>query len=410
MTEAALADAANEAIEALCGTPGSFSDRQVRRWLSGDVTKPWPKTVLAVAHALQTDPDRLGWRLDGRVIRVPAGAASSSPPPTTPQENPPVLRREFLSAATASLFDAALPPAGRIGITDVDRVRSRLESLHEIDDLSGGTQLAYVAEELARRVETAMRNCVFGPRVERALYVVLGEIYASAGWYAFDSSDNSTAAAHYDAALRAGMLAGDRTLQARVWACMSRLAWELRRSAETITIARVALDATRNGRDPRLGALLHCRLAIGYAQGGQAARSGQALARAETLLGQAEPDGPAWLSFCNEAEVLGAGAMAYMTLGRPVRAVELEEYGSTAVIGRYRRNHYAKLVHLALCQLGAGRVEEAAGSASQAVGLREHVTCPRWDARLCDFRKAVDAYTVPEARQFVARYDAVVAA
>jgi hypothetical protein len=46
---------------------------------------------------------------------------------------------------------------------------------------------------------------------------------------------------------------------------MSRQSWELGRAMEAVTIARAALEATRTGRDPRLSALLHGRMALGYA-------------------------------------------------------------------------------------------------------------------------------------------------
>ena len=103
-------------------------------------------------------------------------------------------------------------------------------------------------------------------------------------WFAFDSGDHARAGRNFDAGLRGALLSGDRMLQARIWACMSRQAWELRRGTETVTIARAALDATRNNRDPRLSALLHGRMALGYAATGQAARCGGALARAEACL------------------------------------------------------------------------------------------------------------------------------
>lgn len=317
-------------------------------------------------------------------------------------------RRQFVLAASGALLDIALAPlpaAGRVGLTDVARIRDSLRALHAVDDKHGGTQLASVAEDYVLQIQGAMNRCSYGPAVERALYTTLGEINASAGWFAFDSGDQSRAERNYDAALRSALLAGDRLLQARVWSYMARQVWEQGRGNEAIAIARAALDTTRHERDPRLGALLHARLALGYSSTGQASRCGTALARAEALLDRAAPEPPAWLAFCGPGEILGAGAMAHVELGQPAHAVRLEEQGIDMLNPRFRRNIFAKLVHLAACQSMADRPEEAVITAGRALDTLPDVDCPRWAVRLRDIRTGLDT-SLPAAAQFAARYDA----
>lgn len=402
LTEQRLAEDVNDAILQLEGELGTLSDRHVRRWLSGEHTRPHPRYLRALEHTLGTTGDQLGFG-------VRATHRGKFPPLSAPQEAP-VLRREFVLAASGALLDIALAPlpdTGRVGLTDVTRIRDSLRELHAVDDKHGGTQLAGVAEDYVRQIHEAMSRCSYGPSVEKALYITLGEISASAGWFAFDGGDPERAQRNYDAALRSALLAGDRLLQARVWSYMARQVWEQGRGNEAISIARAALDVTRHHRDPRLGALLHARLALGYGATGQSARCGTALARAEALLDRASDQAPAWLAFCGPGEILGAGAMAYVGLGQPGRAVQLEEEGITLLPDQFQRNVFAKLVHLAACQLLDRRLEEAVATASRALDVLPNVDCPRWAVQLDKFRTDLDT-RLPAAAEFAERYDVTI--
>lgn len=410
-----LAEAVNAAQAKLFGVVGETTDRQVRRWLSGESTNPHPKSIVAMSEVLQVPGDRLGFILTDTRSRQLA----SSPPtlchgdPRDPQEADPVLRRRFVLAAAGNLLTfafAPLPATGRIGMSDVTRISDSLTQLHAVDDAYGGDQLAEVAEKYVGLIETAMSRCLYGPNVEKALYRVLGELHASAGWFAFDSGDHARAGRNFDAGLRGALLSGDRMLQARIWAHMSRQSWELGRGTETVTIARAALDATRNGRDARLNALLHGRLALGYASTGQASRCAGALTRADASLDRAAGAPDPWLAFVGPGEILGAAAMAHMDLGQPKAAVEQEEQGLQLLDPAFRRNRFASLVHLSECHLAADCPEQAVGTAGQALDLYKSVNCPRWAKRLRRFRDRVTETGLAATQAFAERYDALTSA
>ncbi|AUG79299.1 hypothetical protein CFP65_4555 [Kitasatospora sp. MMS16-BH015] len=408
-----LADSLNSAEERLFGQPGNATDRQVRRWLSGESTSPHLHYLAAMMTVFNVPADRLGFTLtDSRRRQLAAlGDGSTLAAGTTSDrlESDSVLRREFMIAATGNLLSfafAPLPASGRIGMSDVGRIRESVDRLHAVDDAYGGQQLADIAETYVGRIEDAMGRCLYGPNVEKALYQVLGELRASAGWFAFDSGDQDRAGRNFDAGLRGALLAGDRMLQARIWSYMSRQSWELGRAMETVTIARAALEATRNGRDQRLSALLHGRMALGYAAGGEGARCGASLARAEACLDRVgDGDTSAWLAFVGPGELLGTAAMAHMDLNKPALAVQQEEQGMALLDPKFRRNRFAKLVHLSECHLGAGRPEQAADTAGQALDLYESVNCPRWAVRLGRFRDGLAGLGLPESAAFVERYD-----
>ncbi|WP_035799835.1 tetratricopeptide repeat protein [Kitasatospora mediocidica] len=407
-----LAAAVNSAEQKLFGAPGNATDRQVRRWLSGEARTPHLHYIAALMSVFKVPADRLGFALTGtrvhQLARLDDPSTLLTGHPIDRQENAPVLRREFMIAATGNLLSfafAPLPAAGRIGMSDVARIRESIDQLHAVDDAYGGEQLAEVAENYAGQIANAMGRCLYGPNVEKALYQVQGELSASAGWFAFDSGDHTRAARNFDAGLRGALLAGDRLLQARIWAYMARQSWELGRATETVTIARAALDATRGGRDPRLGALLHGRLALGYGAAGESARCGASLARADALLDQASDSAPAWLRFVGPGELLGAAAMAHMGLGQPEEAVRQEEEGMRLLGSAFQRNRFAKLVHLSECHLAAQEPEKAVATAGQALDLYGSVNCPRWAAKLHTFRDDVAKRALPETNEFVERYD-----
>ncbi|WP_369184315.1 hypothetical protein [Streptomyces sp. Y1] len=411
-----LADAINSAEEKLFGQPGNATDRHVRRWLSGQVDAPHLHYIAALMKVLRAPADRLGFTIpqsrSRQLATLERGSTLTAGTPDDLLEPDPMLRRQFMIAATGNLLSfafAPLPSAGRIGMSDVGRIRESIDQLHAVDDAFGGQQLADVAENYVRQIESAMSRCLYGPNVERALYQVLGELHASAGWFAFDSGDQDRAGRNFDAGLRGALLAGDRMLQARIWSYMSRQSWELGRAMETVTIARAALDATRSSRDARLSALLHGRMALGYAAGGEASRTGVALARAEACLDRAGASAPAWLAFVGPGELLGAAAVAHMDLRLPEKAVEQEEQGMALLDPKFQRNRFAKLVHLTECHYAADRPEQAVDSAGQALDLWQAVNCPRWAVRLGRFRDHVADAGLPEADGFVERYDVLTA-
>ncbi|MFE1957238.1 hypothetical protein [Streptomyces sp. NPDC059479] len=136
--------------------------------------------------------------------------------------------------------------------------------LHQFDDLHGGAELSPAAAHYIDHVESAVRRCTYGDRVQTGLYKALGEVATSAGWFAFDDGQQKTARHWWDTGLRYALLARDKRLQARIWSSMSHQACVLGHGGEAVAIARAALAETRGRRDGQLSALLHTRVARGY--------------------------------------------------------------------------------------------------------------------------------------------------
>lgn len=318
-TREGLAEALNGATEQLTGVPGNCSARLVGRWLSGEVT--WPRT-----HSRRPLEAVFGRPVSELGFMPPVAGAEGATVRTSalarPQE-PPVLRRAFVLGLTGSLL--ALPPlpeSGRLGMSDVDRIRLAAAELHKIDDLHGGGQLADVAARYIEYVEHAARNCTYGSNVQTRLYTALGEMATSAGWFAFDARRHDQARRHWDAGLRYALLARDKLLQARIWSSLSNQACQLGHGGEAVSIARAALDQTRGRRDGQLSALLHNRVARGHAIQGEASWCGRSLLRAEQAFEREPAEPQRWLGFFNAGELSATAALSFLDLHQYGKAVK----------------------------------------------------------------------------------------
>lgn len=325
-----------------------------------------------------------------------------------------MLRREFFLAAAGTLIDIGvmpLPPSGRIGMADVATIHDTIRKLHAHDDLRGGAELADIAERYLTHVHDAMGRRTYSPRVESALYEATGELAASGGWFCFDAGSFTRARRFFETALTSADLAGSRTLKARVWAYMARQAVELNRGSEAVTMARRALETTRSGRDPRLTALLHSRVALGHACQGEAGRAERALVLAETAFDKASSEPPAWLAFCGPAEILTQASLTRHRLGHLEAAKDLQHEALALLPPAFQRNRFTETVHLAFCQLDARHVSDAAASGEAALDLLPAVHSALWTGKLTDLRRQLTPYRRDShVSAFIERYDATPAA
>jgi transcriptional regulator with XRE-family HTH domain len=407
LTQEKLAEEVSTAAAMLSGEAVSCSARTVGRWLSGVVKWPW---------------DRYRRPLEV-VFGVPIADLGFVPPPgyegamvqdiTHPSsQEPPVLRRTFILGLGTVLALPALPTKGRLGFRDIDAIQAASARLHALDDRHGGAELADVAAKYVEHVEAAARACTYGSSVQKSLHTSIGDLAASAGWFAFDGDLQATARRWWDLALRYGVLAGDVVLQARVWSYMARQAAHLGHGGEAVAIARVALDSTRHGRDPRLSALLHSRVALGHSLTGERGRAGQSLHRADQELDRAATDTVPWLEFCGPAELAGQAALVDYHLGAFGRAVERDEEASGLLSADFGRNSFATQVSLARNQLAAGHADAALVAGHRAVDLMTTggVKSPRWGRHLKTFVHEVQHGSPPGAAVFAERYREVAAA
>ncbi|MFF1416585.1 hypothetical protein [Streptomyces sp. NPDC058280] len=318
-------------------------------------------------------------------------------------------RRQFIVGLGSLVALPALPDSGRLGMSDIARIRDAESHLLQLDDRYGSEKLAGVAGHYIDHIEGAMRRCTYGGTVQTHLHRTLGEMSAMAGWLCYDSERHTDARRWWDTGLRYALLARSPELQARIWSYMSRQAVDLGHASEAVAIARAALDATRSRRHARLSALLHARVALGLSALGDASRYGQAIHRAEQAIDREADVTPPWLAFVGQAEVLAQRSLCEDQLGAHGRAVEVRREVVALRGPDFQRNYLGDHVHLAECLLSAGDQEAALAAGHQALDLLPEVHSPRWTARLNQFESDVLALSVPGGEGFADRYQKVTA-
>ncbi|MEU0841851.1 hypothetical protein ABZ370_20615 [Streptomyces sp. NPDC005962] len=386
LTREGLAEAINAVTERGAAVLGTTTARHVGRWLSGDVTWPRERSRLGLEAVFGRSAVELGFRPP---VSGPAGVTVRPPVPFRRQE-PPVYRRKFILGLGTLLALPTLPESGRLGMSDISRIRGAEARLVALDAQHGSAQLAEVAARYVEHVEYSMRRCTYGGRVQTSLHQTLGEMCEQTGWLSYDSGRYEQARHWWDTGLRYALLARDSTLQARIWAGMSRQAVDLGHGAEAVAIARAALDATRNRRHRRLSALLHTRVALGCSVDGEKGRCGQSLHRAEQEMDREHDETPPWLAFCGPGELAGQVALCFYNLGDYAKAAQADRDALTDLAPAFRRNQFATHVSLARSLLAGGELDEALVSGHQALDLLPAVRSPRWAGPLAQVRRDME--------------------
>lgn len=422
LTEKELSYLLNDAVEQETGKRGKATDRYVRLLLDGTIRWPWPVNRRALEQVLGQSILELGFVPRGRSSVVAPrrctgpGGDNAGPAPGAATREATMERREVLgiaAGATISIAVPALPEQGRIGMTDVARLRAPLAELVDIDQRLGGVAMAPVCLRQAERVLDAIRRFDTSDRVERALYGLAGEYLAAAGWACVDALELDEAASHLDRALHAAHTAQDPMLQAKVTNISVMRCREAGDHAYAHVMSKSGTVSAAARTNPRVSALFHARVALGHAYRGELGMAQRALGRAEDALARVTPDTPTppWLRFFNQAELAAIAARTYQALGRYQQAARQGELATSQVPPGYVRNRTLYMLGLADSLLSGREVEQAAARAGEGLGLagqlRDGVHRGRVASRLRRLRARFAQWPdVPEARAWVDVYDA----
>lgn len=438
LTELQVSDLLNDAKERSTGRRGRCTDRYVRLLLDGTIRWPWLVNRQALEQVLGLSILELGFvpRGDSSVIRArpprerySAGADGQSPDGQAPRGRSPaggdttcddatqeatMERREVLGIAAGVGVSIAVPtlPEGRVGLSDVQRLRAPLAELVGIDQRLGGVAMAPVCARQAERVLETIRRCDTSDRVLRALYGLAGEYFAAAGWACVDAMDLDEAARHLDRALKAAHTAQDSILQAEVTNIVVMRAREAGDHAYAHLMATSGLNSTAGRTNPRVKALFHARVAHSHALRGELGMAERELGRARDALARVTTNTPAppWLQFFNQAELAALAALTYCALGRYRLASEQSTVATRDVQPGYVRNQTLYTLGLVDSLLSKREVEHAAARATSGLHLagqlRDGIHHGRVAHRLRLLRQRFRQWPdVPEAREWIAAYD-----
>ncbi|MDI5968372.1 hypothetical protein POF50_003240 [Streptomyces sp. SL13] len=131
MTEAELAEEMNRVLLARTSRSGDYTDRTIRRFLSGQTRWPQSRAQLALTTIFRSTAQELGF-IDPRKPRQGA--------------EDPVRRRDFASNAVGLTAASVLPLAStsaslRVGMADADRLESAFAQLVHAETSMAGRSI-----------------------------------------------------------------------------------------------------------------------------------------------------------------------------------------------------------------------------------------------------------------------------
>ncbi|WP_254709334.1 XRE family transcriptional regulator [Streptomyces lunaelactis] len=381
MGQAELARRVNAEIEELTGQVGHVTDRDVRRWLTGETRWPQAKQRLCIGKVLGRSAIDLGF--------VPRSKNAPQAPPEDP-----VHRRAFIVAATGTAVAATAGASrSRLGQSDVHRFHAEhAEIIAQDQEVGGAQRVEHHAVELAMRIKSSLAGgAATSTWVRTKLYALASDVTCSAAFAAIDAQARTRARSHLDSAVTFAGLAGDSETQYHVWNHLAMVAGQRGDYAEVSAAADAAKSLSIAKKDPLYVSLAHMRSAHAHAGSRDRIAALRALTVAERTFGRhAAVDRPPWIQFYDEAELDGLTSIVWLRLGEPDRA----EYHLHRALGAIHpdriRNRTYYTAHLSLAQARQGDLALACSTGDRAAELLAKVRgSKRTTDTLANVRKLV---------------------
>jgi tetratricopeptide (TPR) repeat protein len=320
-----------------------------------------------------------------------------------------VERRGFVAVSGASLTAVALQwlfkpdrvaaalRGDRVTGAVVDDLAQVAGGLCRADDKLGGGRLLPTVRENLRLVVQLLKNSSYTDTVGKQLYGLAAELGRLAGWVAYDGGDAALAQRYWMAALRNAHVSGDRGIGANILACMSVAASNSSKPRDAVDLVRSALQHEPE-LTPAVAGMLHARLAKNAAAAGDVYTSKQSLDSAATLLRRSTPEEePDWIYWFNHTQIEYYAGSAGLLLGRFTEA-EAHLRSNVALIGpNYPRDRAFAMCKLAKARLGAGSLDQACSTASEAAVAIRRLNSKRVQNQLAEFRQAAAPYANTKA-------------
>ncbi|MGI5450511.1 hypothetical protein ACQEVM_33010 [Streptomyces sp. CA-243310] len=270
----------------------------------------------------------------------------------------------------------------------VEQVQAMIEMFDEMDNrFGGGGVRASIVHYLSTQLAPMLQQRNMPSHQRRLLYTSAAKMAATAGWCSYDTADYGLAERYMIQALRLCAEGGDRVLGGQILAGMSHLATSLGNPAEGVSLARAGIATAKSSGSP-LGLMrLYAMAARGYAALGDTRQATAALHAAgrglEISRGPAE-ESP-WVRFLDHHYLEAEAALVHRDLGEAAQAERLASASVEANSDRRRRQAISRSV-LATAFLQQDRLDEAVGTASNALDLLSGVHSERSVQALRDFR------------------------
>jgi tetratricopeptide (TPR) repeat protein len=377
MTHAELARRVNEELAKLTGRPGTVCERTVHNWVIGKTRWPQERIRIALTAVFGCPLSELGF--------APRTARTAAPEDV-------VQRRQFLALPVAAIAAAPTARTTTIGSSDVERLRTQLDTLVVLDDHQGGHAALERAAVAGAQHSLQLQDGSATERVRRLLYSVAADYTAMAAWSCVDAREFDRAQQHLDRCMTLAGLAQDGTAQLRTWNLMALLYRQQENHTQGLAAAQAAQHTRVVRHDPFLRSLAHARTALAQSslRDRQAAR--RSLGHAEDSLLQAPADvpRPSWTDFYGHPELDALSAIVLDSTGDAELAEAAGHRALSAIPPRFRRNRGLATAQLALAQLHQGDVPQACDTAGAVFDIMHGTPVPaRMKTLLGDFHRGL---------------------
>ncbi|MFI0419002.1 hypothetical protein [Spongiactinospora sp. 9N601] len=339
-------------------------------------------------------------------FEVPAHRVTIDLPISDAEE---VKRRTFVAGTGVLAAAGLLPtrPGPRIGVTDIDHLRMRLDGLYGTDHSTGSVPAMTQATRIEVEITQALESARYTAPIGRHLQAMLAELHGDQAWYYYDGCQVAAGRARCMEAFSGAQLIDDPLLQISALETLVLLAVKDGRAWEAQCAVEHAYRlAQRAGAVPAVHVVVALRDANTATHTGDLAKARRALNRAMAHHARVDndPDVPRWARFIGPFEIDLATADMYLRAGRPMRAVPFLRAAVRGIGGDLPRNSAKYRVKLARVLLDAGELEEACKEMDTALDACAQIASPRLVTKMREFDKAAarfDSLMAAECRERV---------
>jgi tetratricopeptide (TPR) repeat protein len=285
---------------------------------------------------------------------------------------------------------------GRVGHTDVSKLREAAEEARRWDSkYGGGDWRSSMVPECLRTDAAPLLQGSYSDEVGRSLFRATAELTRLAGWMAFDTGQQEAAQRYYIQALRLARAAADVPLGGYVLASMSLQATYRGFGEEAVDLAQAALERNRSLATARTMSFFHLVEARAHAKAGDSTACGASIGRAESHLERARKgdNDPSWLAFYSYDRLAADAAECYRDLRMPVQVRRFTEKALANPTEEFRRSHGLRLVVSAVAELESGNLDAACAVGTRALEVAGRISSARTTEYVRDLLHRLEPYS-----------------
>ncbi|MFE9027207.1 sporulation protein [Streptomyces iakyrus] len=290
------------------------------------------------------------------------------------------------------------PAQQRVGMRDVRAIRDAAATFMQLDFKYGGGHGHKALRHYFRHEVLPLLSASYSEKVGTALFGAAAEVSQLLAWTAYDSGNHRLAHRYLTSTLRLSQVIDDRMFGARILGNLSHQANYLGNHTQAIQLARAAVEGAKGRATPRAMANYWAMEARALSNAGDRTGASLAMNQSERHFERADSaDDPPWLSYFDDAELLGEFCHCFRDLRMRREAVEHAQRAVNSTDPQYARTlGFCRMV-LAQSQLLNGELEAAVTTASLAVDGGDSLQSSRFQRYVSDFQAEVSAYAANPA-------------